>query len=131
MISKEHYDKVMTYIQPMIFDKITVKMAVAKEAIFGLVLLVMTVETDGEAIRLANDTEYGLQALVYCADMSTAIKAAKKINAGTVSINCYGEGDITTPFGGYKLSGFGGRDSSLRAFEQYSETKTIWMAING
>ena len=50
--------------------------------------------------------------------------------AGTISVNCYAEGDIATPFGGYKLSGFGGRDNSLQAHEQYSETKTIWIDLS-
>ena len=50
--------------------------------------------------------------------------------AGTVTVNCYGEGDITTPFGGYKLSGFGGRDNSLKAHDQYTETKTIWLDLS-
>ena len=53
----------------------------------------------------------------------------RAIHAGTVSVNCYSEGDITTPFGGYKLSGFGGRDNSLQAHDQYTETKTIWINL--
>lgn len=65
---------------------------------------------DKEALALANQTQYGLQ-------------------AGTVSVNCYGEGDITTPFGGYKLSGFGGKDNSLMAHDQYTQTKTIWINL--
>jgi len=55
---------------------------------------------------------------------------ARDIRAGTVTINCYGEGDITTPFGGFKLSGFGGRDKSLYAHDQYTELKTIWADIS-
>ena len=55
---------------------------------------------------------------------------AKAIRAGTVSINCYSEGDITTPFGGYKQSGFGGRDKSLHAHDQYTELKTIWIDVS-
>jgi gamma-glutamyl-gamma-aminobutyraldehyde dehydrogenase len=55
---------------------------------------------------------------------------AKAIRAGTISINCYSEGDITTPFGGYKQSGFGGRDKSLYAHDQYTELKTIWIDVS-
>ena len=59
-----------------------------------------------------------------------AIRAARAIRAGTVTINCYGEGDISTPFGGYKQSGFGGRDNSLHAHDQYTELKTIWIDLS-
>ena len=59
-----------------------------------------------------------------------ALRAAREIRAGTVSVNCYGEGDITTPFGGYKQSGFGGRDNSLHAHDQYTELKTIWIDLS-
>jgi gamma-glutamyl-gamma-aminobutyraldehyde dehydrogenase len=61
--------------------------------------------------------------------VDTAIKTARAIRAGTVSINGYSEGDITTPFGGYKESGFGGRDKGLESFDQYTEKKTIWFSI--
>ena len=59
-----------------------------------------------------------------------ALRAARRLQAGTVTVNCYSEGDITTPFGGYKLSGFGGRDNGLHAFDQYMETKTIWLDLS-
>ena len=59
-----------------------------------------------------------------------AIRTARELKAGTVTINCYGEGDITTPFGGFKQSGFGGRDNSFHAHDQYTETKTIWIDLN-
>jgi gamma-glutamyl-gamma-aminobutyraldehyde dehydrogenase len=54
---------------------------------------------------------------------------ARAIRAGTVTVNCYGEGDVTTPFGGYKTSGFGGRDKSIHAHDQYTEMKTIWLDV--
>jgi gamma-glutamyl-gamma-aminobutyraldehyde dehydrogenase len=54
---------------------------------------------------------------------------ARAVRAGTVSVNCYSEGDITTPFGGYKMSGFGGRDKGIESLEQYTEVKTIWYAL--
>ena len=114
------------FIPPTIFDGVTDDMVIAKEEIFGPVLAVMTVASDEAAIELANKTEYGLQASVFCAHGKKALRAARQIKAGTVTINCYGEGDISTPFGGYKLSGFGGRDNGLHAFDQYTETKTIW-----
>jgi len=82
-----------------------------------------------EAIDLANDTPYGLQASVFCSHGKKALRAARRLQAGTVTVNCYGEGDITTPFGGYKLSGFGGRDNGMHAFDQYTEIKTIWLDL--
>jgi gamma-glutamyl-gamma-aminobutyraldehyde dehydrogenase len=60
---------------------------------------------------------------------SSAIRAARDIKAGTVTVNCYGEGNMATPFGGYKQSGFGGRDNGLHAHDQYTEVKTIWIDL--
>ena len=57
------------------------------------------------------------------------MRAARELRAGTVTVNSYGEGDITTPFGGYKQSGFGGRDNGFHAHEQYCEVKTIWIDL--
>jgi len=82
-----------------------------------------------QAIEVANDTGYGLTASVYSANGKRAIRAARAIRAGTVTVNCYGEGDITTPFGGYKQSGFGGRDNGIHAHDQYTELKTIWVDL--
>lgn len=118
------------YIPPTIFDDVTPKMTVAREEIFGPVLTVHTVDSDDEAMQLANDTEYGLQASVYTANARKALRKARDLRAGTVSVNCYSEGDVTTPFGGYKLSGLSGRDNSLQAFEQYTQTKTIWIDLS-
>ncbi|MEM9429097.1 MAG: aldehyde dehydrogenase, partial [Pseudomonadota bacterium] len=96
----------------------------AREEIFGPILSVIEVASDDEAIALANDTAYGLTAAVFTASGRSALRAAREIRAGTVTVNCYGEGDIATPFGGYKLSGFGGRDNGLHAHDQYTELKT-------
>ncbi len=101
----------------------------ARDEIFGPVLSVITVASTEEAIAVANDTAYGLAASVFTSNTRTAIRAARDIRAGTVTVNCYGEGDITTPFGGYKQSGFGGRDNGLHAHDQYCEVKTIWIDL--
>jgi len=101
----------------------------AREEIFGPVLSVLTVNSYDEAIALANDTDYGLTASVFTANTRRAIRAARDIRAGTVTVNCYGEGDISTPFGGYKKSGFGGRDNGMHAHDQYTELKTIWIDL--
>ena len=118
------------FIEPTVFDEVSQKMRLAREEVFGPVLAVMTFDTPEQAIALANDTDYGLAASLFTASNKTAHNAARAIKAGTVSVNCYGEGDITTPFGGYKQSGFGGRDKSLAAHDQYCETKTIWMDLS-
>jgi gamma-glutamyl-gamma-aminobutyraldehyde dehydrogenase len=66
---------------------------------------------------------------VFTHDLDRAHRLAREVRAGTVAVNCYGEGDISTPFGGYKQSGFGGRDKGLEALDQYSELKTVWFAL--
>ena len=118
------------FVEPTIFDNVTPDMTIAKEEIFGPVLAVMTFDTEEEAVRLANDTEYGLQASLFTDDVKTAHRMARSLRAGTISVNCYSEGDIGTPFGGFKQSGFLSRDKSLWASRQYTELKTIWMKIN-
>ena len=117
------------YVQPTVFDGVLRDERLAQEEIFGPVLSVITVASYEDAIRVANDTDYGLAASVFTANGKRAIRAAQSIRAGTVTINCFGEGDITTPFGGYKQSGFGGRDNSIHAHDQYTELKTIWIDL--
>jgi len=114
------------FVEPTIFDGVTNDMEIAREEIFGPVLSVLTFETLAEAIQLANDTQYGLAASVYTSNVVTAHKLTRSIKAGTVSVNCFSEGNIATPFGGFKLSGFGGRDKGIYAHDQYTELKTIW-----
>ena len=155
IISREQYDKILGYIkiakeqgaelieggnainagdglfiEPTLFTGVTPDMVIAKEEIFGPVFAMMVVDSDEDAIKLANDTSYGLQASLFTSSVTKAHKYGRALQAGTVSVNCYGEGDISTPFGGYKLSGFGGRDNSLMAHDQYTETKTLWIDIS-
>ena len=116
------------YVTPKVYD-VERGEALAREEVFGPILSVIEVASTEEAIALANDTTYGLTASVFTANARTAIRAAREIRAGTVTVNCYGEGDISTPFGGYKQSGFGGRDNGLHAHDQYTELKTIWIDL--
>ena len=105
-------------------------MTIAKEEIFGPVFAIIEVTSDAHALAVANDTCYGLQASLFTSNVTKAHRFARALQAGTVSVNCYSEGDASTPFGGYKLSGFGGRDNSLQAHDQYCETKTIWLDLS-
>jgi gamma-glutamyl-gamma-aminobutyraldehyde dehydrogenase len=117
------------FIKPTIFDQVTPDMTIAREEIFGPVFAIMSFDTTAEAVRIANDTEYGLQASLWSDDVNLVHRVSRALRAGTVSVNCYSEGDIGTPFGGFKQSGFFGRDKSLWANRQYTEMKTIWMEL--
>jgi gamma-glutamyl-gamma-aminobutyraldehyde dehydrogenase len=101
----------------------------AREEIFGPVLSVIEVSSFDEAIAVANDTDYGLCAALFTANAKRAIRGARMLRAGTVTVNSFGEGDISTPFGGYRQSGFGGRDNGLHAHDQYTQVKTIWLDL--
>jgi len=116
------------YIQPTIFDRVDNGMTIAREEIFGPVLATITFRTTEEAFRIANDTIYGLASAIWTRDISVAMKAAKTIKAGSVWINCFDAGDITTPFGGFKQSGFG-RDKSLHALDKYTDLKSVWIEL--
>ena len=116
------------FVEPTVYE-VKKSDAKAREEIFGPVLSVIEVASTEEAIQLANDTEYGLAASVFTGNVRKAIRTAREIRAGTVTVNCYGEGDISTPFGGYKQSGFGGRDNSIHAHDQFTEMKTIWIDL--
>lgn len=117
------------FVAPTIFDDVSNSMSIARDEIFGPVLATIPFETEEEGVRLANETTYGLAASVYTTDLDAAFRVSRAIRAGTVSVNGYSEGDVTTPFGGYKQSGFGGRDKGLEAFDQYTEKKTIWVTL--
>ena len=117
-------------VAPTIFDGIKPSDPLAKDEVFGPVLSVIEVASAEEAIEIANDTNYGLAGSVFSSNIRTALRLARQMRAGTVTVNNYGEGDITTPFGGYRESGFGGRDNSLAAHDQYTEIKTIWVDLS-
>jgi len=117
------------FVEPTVFDDVSNSMKIAREEIFGPVISTIPFDTEEEAIAIANETSYGLAASLYTTDLDTAFRLARSIKAGTVSVNSYSEGDITTPFGGFKQSGFGGRDKGLEAFDQYTQKKTVWVTL--
>ena len=116
------------YIEPTIFDDVDNDMSIAQEEIFGPVLSTISFKDVEEAIAIGNATVYGLAAGVWTRDLTTAHKMARALRAGTVWVNCFSQGDMTTPFGGFKQSGFG-RDKSLHMFDKYSQLKTTWINL--
>jgi gamma-glutamyl-gamma-aminobutyraldehyde dehydrogenase len=116
--------------KPTIFADVTPEMDIFREEIFGPVVAITKADSDDEAIALANTSSYGLAATLYCNDLARAHRYARKLKAGTVGVNNYSEGEISTPFGGHKASGFGGRDNGVHAHEQYTELKTIWFDLS-
>jgi gamma-glutamyl-gamma-aminobutyraldehyde dehydrogenase len=151
MVSRAHFEKVRAYldrgegdsglivfggdtldgvyVQPTVVDGVSSRDALFQEEVFGPILSVTTFRHIEEAIALANDSVYGLAASVYTSKLNHALRLTREIRAGVVTVNCFGEGDVTTPFGGYKESGFGGRDKSVWAHDQYTEIKTIWIDV--
>ena len=118
------------YFEPTIFQNVNNKMKIAQEEIFGPVLTSLTFSTFEEAISIANDSQFGLAAGVWTKDINKAIKASRKIRAGTVYINNYEEGvDSTIPLGGYKQSGIG-RDNGYQALDNYLQIKSTWIKVN-
>ena len=116
------------FVAPTVFDGVSNAMKIAREEIFGPVLSVIAFDDLDEALRIANDTPYGLAAAVWTSNLSKAHRAARALRAGSVWINQYDGGDMTAPFGGFKQSG-NGRDKSLHAFDKYTELKATWIQL--
>ena len=117
-----------SYVTPTIFEGVDNAMRIAREEIFGPVLAVIEFDSQEEAVRIANDTPYGLAAAVWTRDISRAHRVARALRAGSVWVNQYDGGDMTAPFGGFKQSG-NGRDKSLHAFDKYTELKATWIKL--
>jgi gamma-glutamyl-gamma-aminobutyraldehyde dehydrogenase len=127
--ARAHRDSGGFYIEPTIFDLDHPDARIAREEIFGPVLSVITFDTVDEAIRIANDSEYGLAAAVWTSNLTIAHEVARSLRTGTVWVNCYDEGgDMNFPFGGYRQSG-NGRDKSLHALEKYTELKSTLVRL--
>ncbi|MES1039811.1 aldehyde dehydrogenase family protein [Peribacillus simplex] len=115
------------FIRPTIFADVDNKMSIAQEEIFGPVLCIIPFDTEEEAVKMANDTIYGLAAGLWTSDVSRANRVARKLEAGMVFINKYGCYDFASPFGGWKQSGWG-KEYAIHSLQSYTKTKAIWMA---
>ena len=116
------------YVEPTVFMDVTNDMTIAREEIFGPVLAVIAYDDEEEAVRIANDSEYGLSGGVWSASEERALSVARRIRAGTVNVNGGNFYGADAPFGGYKQSGVG-REMGLEGFEEYLETKTIAIGV--
>jgi 4-(gamma-glutamylamino)butanal dehydrogenase len=116
------------FVEPTVFDRVAPQASLAREEVFGPVLAITAFGKPDDAIRLANDTVYGLAAGLWTNDISLAHRAAREIRAGLVWVNGWDSCDITMPFGGFKQSGFG-RDRSLHALYKYADLKSVSITI--
>ncbi len=117
------------YVNPTLFADVRNDMAIAQQEIFGPVASVIPFKDTDDAIAIANDTIYGLAAGVWTRDIDRAFRLIKAVEAGVVWVNCFDEGDMTQPFGGYKQSGHA-RDKCFESLLSYTQTKSAWIRLS-
>ncbi len=117
-----------SFVNPALFSRVKNSMTIAQEEIFGPVASVIPVNGIDDAIRIANDSIYGLAAAVWTRDLATAHRAVRDLEAGVIWVNCFDHGDMTQPFGGYKQSGQG-RDKCFESLLGYTQTKSAWIHL--
>jgi len=118
------------FVEATVFDEVDPGMRIAQEEIFGPVLATLAFDDVDDAIAVANHTIYGLAAGVWTRDIGKAHRVARDVQAGTVWVNTYNRYDPASPFGGFKQSGFG-RDLGEIALQEYTQTKSVWVALDG
>jgi betaine-aldehyde dehydrogenase len=117
------------YLLPTVFDGVNNDMRIAREEIFGPVVSIIPFDTEEEALRLANATPYGLSGSIWSRDIGKALRAAKALQAGVISVNSNSSVHTEAPFGGYKMSGIG-RELGMSALDLYTETKNVFIDIS-
>jgi gamma-glutamyl-gamma-aminobutyraldehyde dehydrogenase len=116
------------FMEPTIITDVAQTHSVAQKEVFGPVLAVTPFDTEEEAVRLANATDFGLAGGVWTNDISRAHRMVRAMHTGVVHVNTYGGPDVTVPMGGVKQSG-NGADKSLHAFEKFLDLKTAWFKL--
>ncbi len=116
------------YVSPTLFTVASTTLAITREEVFGPVATVQAFDTEAQALAMANDSVYGLAAAVWTADLKTAHRMVASLEAGVVWVNCFGDGDMTQPFGGYKQSG-NSRDKHSDSLLSYMQTKSAWFNL--
>ena len=114
------------FFEPTIFADVRNEMRIAREEVFGPILSIIPFSDEAEALRIANDTMYGLGSGIWTSDIGRAIRMARGIKAGTVWVNTYRAISYQMPFGGYKASGIG-RENGVEAIRDYTQTKSVWI----
>lgn len=117
------------FVEPTVFDEVKNHMKISQDEIFGPVACAISVADEESAIRVANDTRYGLVASVFTQNLNRAYRLIKSLRAGAIWVNCFDAGDMTAAHGGFKESGIG-RDRSLHSLEKYTELKTVWIKLS-
>lgn len=125
-------DKVLgkMFVEPTIFGDVNNQMRIAREEVFGPILSVIRFKDEADAIKIANDTRFGLAAAVWTQNIHRAHRVAHQLRAGTVWINAYRVVSFLTPFGGFKESGMG-RENGIDSIREYTETKSVYVELTG
>jgi gamma-glutamyl-gamma-aminobutyraldehyde dehydrogenase len=116
------------YVNPTLFTEVRNDMRIAREEIFGPVASILPIDGIDQAIEIANDTIYGLAAGIWTRDLNQAHRLIREIEAGVIWVNCFDEGDMTQPFGGYKQTG-NARDKCIESIMSYTQSKSAWIRL--